>query len=105
MFDYPRNQLVEVDATGAACILIHRRPLETVRATYGDCWFDPLKVPNPNGEGSTEFGEDMSFCLRLKACDVPMFVDTSVQTTHDKGGVFYDEESYGLQEAFFALRS
>lgn len=101
MFDYPRNQLVQVDATGAACVLIHRRALEKVRAAYGDCWFDPLKVPNPNGKGSTEFGEDMSFCLRLKACDVPMFVDTSVQTTHDKGGVFYDEESYELQQALF----
>jgi hypothetical protein len=101
MLDYERDALVEVDGTGAACILIHRRALEKVRKTYGDVWFDPLKVPNPNGEGTTEFGEDLSFCLRLKACDIPLFVDTSVKTTHDKGGVFYDEESYDLQQALF----
>ena len=101
MFDYPRDELVEVDGTGAACVLVHRRVLEKVRDRFGDTWFD--HIPKPKGDG--KFGEDLSFCLRLKACDVPMFVDTSVQTTHDKGGVFYDEESYGLQEAFFALRA
>lgn len=92
-FDYPRDALVEVDATGAACILIHRTALETVRDAHGDHWFHPVEV---NG---TEFGEDMSFCIRLASVDVPIFVDTSVKTTHDKGGVFFDEDTYDIQES------
>lgn len=95
-FDYPRGELVEVDATGAACLLIHRSALEKVRAKFGDKWFHHL--PKPKGDG--DFGEDMSFCIRLQFCDVPVFVHTGVKTTHDKGGVFFDEETYDLQQAF-----
>ena len=57
------------------------------------------KGPN----GFTEFGEDISFCLRLTAMDIPMWVDTSVKTTHDKGGVYLDEETYALQRAMLEL--
>lgn len=95
MFDYPRGEVVEVAATGAACLLIHRSALETVRADHGDRWFTPIEVP----KGPTVFGEDMSFCLRLAACGIPLHVDTSVKTTHDKGGVFFDEETFDLQQS------
>ena len=95
-FDYPRDQLIEVDATGGACLLIHRSVLELVRDRYGDHWFHHL--PKPKGEG--DFSEDLSFCLRLKSLDVPIHVDTSVKTTHDKGGVFLDEQTYDLQRSF-----
>lgn len=98
MFDYPRGELVEVDATGAAAVLIHRDALAKIRADHGDHWYHPLEVPV--GDGRTEFGEDMSFCLRAKACGIPIHVDTSVKTTHDKGGVFFDEDTYELQQAF-----
>lgn len=50
-----------------------------------------------------EFGEDMSFCLRLVAQDTPMWVNTAVKTTHDKGGVYLDEETYLIQQAIVAL--
>ena len=104
MFDYPPDQLVEVQATGAACLLIHRTVLERVRSEYGDRWFSFIEVPK--GEhGFTEFGEDMSFCLRLVAQDIPIWVDTGVKTTHDKHGVYLDEETYQLQQAMLeALR-
>ena len=102
MFDYPADSLVEVGATGAACLLIHRTVLEKVREEHGDRWFSFLSVPKgPNG--FTEFGEDISFCLRLTAMDIPMWVDTSVKTTHDKGGVYLDEETYALQRAMLEL--
>ena len=101
MFDYPREALTEVDATGAACVLIHRSVLEKIRADYGDRWFHPIEVPK-GPDGRTEFGEDMSFCLRAKACGFPIYVDTSVKTTHDKGGVFLDEEFYDRQQARLA---
>lgn len=102
VFDYPRNELVEVDATGAACVLIHRKVLEKIRAEHGDHWFHPIELPK-GPEGSTEFGEDMSFCLRARACGFPIFVHTGVKTTHDKGGVFFDEDTYDLQQAFRAV--
>lgn len=101
-FDYPRNELVEVDGTGAACVLICRDVLEAIRAEHGDHWYHPIELPK-GPQGSTEFGEDLSFCIRAKACGFPIFVDTSVKTTHDKGGVFFDEETYDLQQAMKAV--
>lgn len=98
MFDYPRDELVSVDATGAAAVLIHRTVGEKIRAEHGDRWFTPVELP----KGPTEFGEDMSFCLRVAASGFPMFVDTAAKTTHDKFGVFLDEETYDLQRAFLA---
>lgn len=92
--DYPRDSVVEVGATGAACILIHRSALETIRAKYGDCWFDRITHPT----GPTTFSEDLSFCVRVAACDLPVFVNTAVKTTHDKGGVFLDEELFDRQQ-------
>jgi len=93
MFDYPRDELVAVAATGAACIIIHREVAETVRSKYGEVWWDPVRHPS-----GTTFSEDLSFCVRVAGCDVPMFVDTSVKTTHDKGSTFLDEEFYDTQQ-------
>jgi GT2 family glycosyltransferase len=88
-FDYARDQLVEVAATGAACVLIHRLALEAIRERYGDVWFDTIRHPK-----GAHFSEDLSFCVRVAACDMPLYVDTAVKTGHDKGGVFYDEAFY-----------
>jgi hypothetical protein len=101
MFDYPRNQPVEVEATGAAILLVHRTVLEQLRGEYGDHWFDLIELPAKVGQ--TTLGEDISFCLRLKAQGIPLIVDTAVQTTHDKGW-FLDEEYYDLQQAVHASR-
>lgn len=97
--DYPRDQLVPVSGTGAACMLVHRRALGKVRQKYGDRWFDPITHPT----GPTTFSEDLSFCVRLSACDLPIHVDTSVKTVHDKGGVFLDEEEFDRQMVLFQL--
>lgn len=99
MFDYPTDTVLPVDGTGAACLLIHRSALQKVRDKCGDTWFD--HVPKPKGDG--KFGEDLSFCIRLKSCGIPMHVDAGVKTTHDKGGVFLDEDTFRLQQAMKAL--
>ena len=104
MFDYPPGRVVRVDATGTACVLIHRSALVAIRDAYGDRWFDPIEVPTGSA-GRTVFGEDLSFCLRLTACGLLVHVDTSVRTTHDKGGVFLDEDTYRLQQAMMSLRT
>lgn len=90
--DYPRNQLVKVGATGAACILAHRSALERIQAEWGDTWFD--HIPAVNG-GS--FSEDLSFCIRLDKLDIPLYVHTGIKTSHDKGVVCFDEELYDQQ--------
>ena len=92
--DYPRNQLVPIAATGAACMLIHRLAVEKVQAKYGDEWFSQTTHPTGDRGEPRTFSEDLSFCVRLAACEIPLFVDTRVKTTHDKGALFLDEETY-----------
>lgn len=92
LLDYPREQVAKVAATGAACLLVHRRALFKVREKYGDEWFTP--VTHPLGR---TFSEDLSFCVRLAACDIPIHVDTTVKTSHYKGGVYLDEAHYDSQ--------
>lgn len=97
ILDYQRDAMVEVGGTGAACLLVHRSALEAVRGRVGDHWFDPIAHP-----GGTVFSEDLSFCVRLAACDIPLWVNTSVRTTHDKHGVFLDEDEYDRCRALHA---
>lgn len=94
-FEYPDNKLVEVSATGGACVLIHRSVLAGIRDEFGDVWFDQIVHPI----GPTTFSEDLSFCVRVAALGLPLFVHTGVKTTHDKGGVFLDEDYYLHQQA------
>jgi len=92
---YVRDTFQWVDGTGAACLLIHRDALEMV----GPDPFRPILVPDalPGGR-AREFSEDLSFCARLANVGVAIGVDTSIKTTHHKGGIFLDEETYTAQE-------
>lgn len=93
---YKPDSFQWVDATGAACLLMHRAALEKV----GPAPFRPLAVPGALPDGGTrEFSEDLSFCARLANVDVAVAVDTSVKTTHAKGGIYLDEETYRVQES------
>jgi GT2 family glycosyltransferase len=89
MDEYPDNEMVRVGATGGACLLIHRSALETVREEFGDHWFDPVPITVGGF-----FSEDLSFCIRLDKLEIPLYVHTGIKTAHDKGFVFYDEETY-----------
>lgn len=90
--DYPKNQLVRVGGTGAACLLSHRSALEKVRDEYGETWFDHVPAV-----GGGFFSEDLSYCIRLDKLDIPLHVHTGVKTSHDKGVVCFDEELYEQQ--------
>lgn len=85
---YPEDTVVQVAGTGAACVLIHRSVLEKVRSKWGDVWFDQVADSR-----NSVIGEDLSFCLRLQALGVPIFVHTGVQTSHHKQ-VWITEEDY-----------
>jgi hypothetical protein len=92
--DYISDAFQWVDGTGAACLLMHRSALLKV----GPDPFRPIIVPGAlaNG-GAREFSEDLSFCARLANVDIAVGVDTSIKTTHAKGGIFLDEETYRVQ--------
>jgi GT2 family glycosyltransferase len=78
---WPDDGLVRVTATGAACLLIHRDALEAVGKSSG-CpaapWFRESVV------GESLIGEDLTFCLRLGAAGIPVFVATGVKVGHMK---------------------
>ncbi len=102
ILDYPRDSIFETSATGAACLLIHRSALETVREQYGDSWFDPSVHPTGLKGKPRTFSEDLSFCVRLAACGIPVHVDTGVKTTHAKGFIYLDEETFDAQQVAFS---
>lgn len=85
---YPVNELTQCAATGAAFVLVHRGVLEAMADEHGDNWF--TRVPGSDG---SLLGEDVSFCLRAGALDVPIFVHTGVRTTHTKT-VWVGEQDY-----------
>jgi hypothetical protein len=75
---YPSDELVRCGGTGSAAVLVHRSVFERIQAKYGDEWYH--RVPARNGS----MGEDLSFCMRATALDIPVHVHTGVRTTHAK---------------------
>jgi hypothetical protein len=73
---YVPNEVQQCDATGAACLLIHRGVLEQM----GSGWFDRMKHP----EAKKLWGEDTSFCMRAKLLGHPVYVHAGVRTSHAK---------------------
>lgn len=88
-YEYPPDRVVEVGASGAACLLIHRGVLERMQADYGPTWFDNRCTDRG------WLGEDFSFCDRLREMQVPVHVDTGVRTSHHKD-VWFTEADYRL---------
>lgn len=95
---YPRNALVKVAGTGAACLLVHRSAAEKVRAEYANGFFDQVKYAN-----GKPVGEDLSFCYRLGTVGVPIHVHTGVKTNHYKSMWFGEEEFDLFDQQFRAI--
>lgn len=92
---YRRDIFQHVAGTGAACLLVHRTALEKV----GREPFMPITDPEAGGNGTPRtFSEDLSFCIRVQAADMLMGVDTSIKTSHYKGGIYLDEVEYAKQQ-------
>jgi hypothetical protein len=92
---YKRDAFQHVAGTGAACLLVHREAL----AAVGPEPFMPITDSKAGGNGTPRtFSEDLSFCLRVQAAGLAIGVDTSVKTTHYKGGVFLDETTFAMQQ-------
>jgi GT2 family glycosyltransferase len=81
--EWPEDTCMQVSATGAACLLIHRTALERVAVASGDRaapWFRESAVGAP----FALMGEDMTFCLRCAAAQIPVHVHTGVAVGHMK---------------------
>lgn len=71
--DYEEGDVVKVDATGSAFTLCHRTAYEKVIEKFNVCY-----------QNIGPAGEDMSFCTRMGALDIPMYVHSGVRVTHHK---------------------
>lgn len=94
--DYPKDALCKVDATGAACLFIHRDLLVQMQEKFG---FMPDGHVNPHPWFAEtiykghEYGEDWTFCMRLRQMGVPLYVHTGIKLGHVKTQT-YDEQFY-----------
>lgn len=80
--DYPENEVIEVDATGAACLLVHRDVLAKMEANADNPlypWFQEGRTL-----GGLEVGEDVCFCLKAKEQGFKIHVHTGVRVGHKK---------------------
>jgi len=96
-WDYPRDTVTRVHGVGSACVLIHRSVFERVAAQFGPNWYSRARNPSTNALIS----EDLSFCVRVNALDIPLHVHTGVRTTHAKLA-WLGEEDYWRQRAINA---
>jgi hypothetical protein len=71
--DWDRDGLMRIDGAGAGCLMARRTVFERIREALGEEPFDP----RPGCAG-----EDLAFFLRLKALDIPAWVDTRVECPH-----------------------
>lgn len=84
---WPEDALVEVSATGAAFLLVHRYVLEHI-ANRG--WGNPRKRDpvcpwfRESTMGTRLMGEDLTFCVRARSAGYPVFVHTGIQIGHMK---------------------
>lgn len=90
--EFPDDSLIRVSGTGSACLLIHRSALEAVHERYGESWYQT--IPNPDMGPGWTYSEDLAFCMRLGALDIPVHVHTGVKTTHLKP-IWLSHEHYG----------
>ena len=71
MYDYPRDQIVQIEAAGFACVLQKVEMLDVMLSVYGVPFF-PI----------AGLGEDLSFCYRAKQLEYTMYADTSIKVGH-----------------------
>jgi hypothetical protein len=98
-YNYQPNSLLACKGTGSAFILIHRSVFEEVEAHDGPVWYDRIV----NRETGQRISEDLSFCVRLGALNIPVYVHSGIVASHHKG-VWISEQYYMDQRMAQAMR-
>lgn len=88
---WPEGELVEVHATGAACLLVHRSVLELVGNAFESQ--SPWQWFGVGIHDGVEFGEDVVFCQRVRQAGIRVFVNTAVEAPHHKSWII-DSNDY-----------
>jgi GT2 family glycosyltransferase len=83
--DYPEDSVIEIDAAGTGCILVHRRIWEEMRDKADKdhevdkwCWYRDMPL---NGHW---VGEDIFWSIRIKALGHKMYAHTGAQLKHQR---------------------
>lgn len=107
---FPKDSLMEIGATGGACIIIHRDVFTSIKRH----WFhhipaiqwsllaqDLAKIDDPKEIevimrsavwDADQLGEDMSFCIRARAHGFRIFLHTGLVFDHSKSTLLGMEE-------------
>jgi glycosyltransferase involved in cell wall biosynthesis len=80
---WEEGEIVEVDATGLAFLLITKRAIEKIIGAELPSFEERQKMSAPPiFKWDGQYGEDFSFCQEAKAVGLSVFVDTSVKIGH-----------------------
>lgn len=106
---YPENSMMQVVATGAACLLIHKsvfqrmlgfeHPSRPGKRGFNDAypWFQELE------HDGRPVSEDIAFCWRAGLMRIPVYVNTGVEIGHIKERLL-TAQAYQAQEQFLVER-
>ena len=85
LHEYPENKVIEIDAAGTGCLLVHRRVFEDMRDKAdqiheGEKWGFYRDMPL----NQSWVGEDIFWSIRAKALGYKMYAHTGVQLPHKR---------------------
>jgi GT2 family glycosyltransferase len=80
--EYPADEIFEVEGCGFGAVMMRTEVLETVADKY-HALFEPIQG----------FGEDLSFCLRARACGYKIHCDPRIQVGH-KAATIVTSDTY-----------
>ena len=99
VWEYPKNALVSIDATGGAFLAVHRQVFVKLLDTYGD---QPYPFFADTSHGGIPWGEDITMCIRARQQGFPVKCHTGIDIGHIKPYV-YTEDDYVAQQAELAV--
>jgi hypothetical protein len=98
--DWPQDAALEVDATGMAFTLIHRRVFDAILGEPMPTLEERARMAAPPFfKWTGQYGEDFLFCQEAKAAGCKIFVDTSVKIGHI-AEIVVTEDTFNRELAF-----